>query len=244
MLLLLPVAACKGKDKSVVGSPSAAASVPGRFAVTTAGRGDSKVQANRSMQDSDIASQGHGLPKGYIAQLDQPTAEISNMSYTADGNGRWEVRTGPAHILYSPKDMTQKVYSVTATFEQLEKPMHPEAYGIFIGGSALDVPAKRRYTYFLVRGNGQYLVKVRNGATTRTITDWVTHPAIPREDAAGKALYGIKIDVDGKVAKVSVNGQPVTTISAKSASLEGIIGIRVNHNLHVIVTSVSVLRTR
>jgi hypothetical protein len=187
---------------------------------------------------------GEGLPKGYVAQLDMMSAKITDASYVKDGNGRWEVRTGPAHILYSLNDTAHKSYSVTATFEQLEKPMHPEAYGIFIGGSVLDVPAKRKYTYFLVRGDGKYLVKVREGTKIRTVTDWIAHPAIPRESGEGKVVYGIKIDVKGKMARVSVNGQPVTTISGNSGPLDGIVGVRINHNLHMMVTPVSVLRGR
>jgi hypothetical protein len=186
--------------------------------------------------DSDVAAHGAGMPAGYVAQTDDPTASIRDISYTADGKGRWEVRTGPAHILYTTKDVTQKVYRVSATFEQFEAPVHPEAFGVFIGGAALDTAAKRQYTYFLVRGDGKYMVKVRNGANVRTITEWTPHPAIPVQGAGGKAVYGVTIDVDGKVAKVSVNGQPVTMFSGPRIPMEGIAGVRVNHNLHLMVT--------
>jgi hypothetical protein len=235
MIALLSVAACGQKGDTV--NHSAVPSLPGRLSVVTGGAG--KVRT-----DSDIAAKGTGLPEGYLAQADMPNASIADVSYRADGNGRWEVRTGPAHILYALKDVTRNIYSVTATIEQLEKSAHPEAYGVFIGGSALDVPAKRRYTYFLVRGDGKYMVKVRDGMQTRTVTDWTAHPAVPQEDAAGKVVYGIRIDVDGKAAKVSVNGKPVTTILAKSGPLEGVVGTRINHNLHLMVTPVSVIQTK
>ncbi len=194
--------------------------------------------------DSDIAARGNSpsLPAGYFAQFDRADSKPSDVSYSAREPGRWEVKTGGAHILYSPRDSARGKYSASATFEQVEAPAHPEGFGVIIGGSSLDQPAARKYTYFLVRGDGDYLIKVRDGAHTRTITDWTPNAAVPKQDAAGKALYGIKVAVDGNTARVSVNGAPVATIAAKDAPLNGVAGVRVNHNLHVIVTPVSVTR--
>lgn len=233
MVAIFGVVACGKRDDSANQSPPP--SLRGKLSV---------VPPHSAGTDSDVAAKGNGLPDGYLAQFDMPNASVRDVSYTADGSGRWEVRTGPAHILYSLKDTAQNSYIVTATIEQLEKPMHPEAYGVFIGGSSLDVASKQRYTYFLVRGDGKFMVKVRDGANARTITDWTSHPAVPQQDAAGKAVYGIKIEVDGKGAKVSVNGRPVTTISPKSGPFDGVAGVRINHNLHVMVTPVSVVRVR
>jgi hypothetical protein len=192
--------------------------------------------------DTDVAAQGSGLPAGYLAQFDRANTNAADVSYSEKEPGRWEVKTGPAHILYSPNDTARGKYSVSATFEQLEAPMHPEAFGVFIGGSGLDQPTARKYTYFIVRGDGKYMVKVRDGANTRTVTEWTASPAVPKQDANGKGLYGIKVDVDGNTAKVSVNGSPVTTISGKDTPVDGIAGVRINHNLHLLVTPVSVTR--
>lgn len=203
-----------------------------------------KITANAvpASADPDVAARGRGLPNGYVAQFDQPNSKMTDVSYSAREPGRWEVTTGPAHILYSPKDSARGKYSASATFEQLAAPSHPEGFGVFIGGSNLDQPNARKYSYFIVRGDGKYLVKVRDGANTRTVTDWTANAAIPKQDAAGKALYGIKVDVNGKTANVSVNGAPVTTISATNAPLDGIAGVRINHNLHVIATPISIVR--
>ena len=195
-----------------------------------------------SLHDADVAAQGAGLPAGYFAQLDTSTAKITDVSYSPAGTGRWEVRTGPAHLLYMRHDTASVHYTLSATFEQLEKPAHPEAFGVFWGGSALNKPAKQRYTYFLVRGDGKYMVKVRNGADTRTITDWTAHVGIPRENSSGKGVYGISVTVDGKSARVSVNGIPVATVDAKDAPTKGIAGVRINHNLHLNVTPATIVR--
>ena len=199
--------------------------------------------AQPAAADTDHAANGAGLPTGYLAQFDNANAKRSDASYSEKEPGRWEVKTGPAHILYSPKDTAANKYTVSATFEQLEAPSHPEAFGVFVGASNLGTPTAR-YTYFIVRGDGKYMVKVRDGANTRTVMDWTAHPSIPVQDASGKGLYGIKIDVSGKTANVSVNGVPITTITGKDIPLNGITGVRINHNLHLIVTPVSVIRGR
>jgi hypothetical protein len=189
------------------------------------------------------AATANGAPKGFVVQLDRAEG-TETPAYTAGSGGRWDARTGPAHILYTLNDTARKKYSVNATFEQLEAPEHPEAFGVFIGGTDLETPAKQRYTYFLVRGDGKYAVKSRNGTATQTVTEWTPHPAIPRQSATGTGVYGIHIDVDDGIAKVRVNGQPVTMFSGGRIALDGIAGARVNHNLHVMVTPVQITRRR
>jgi len=191
--------------------------------------------------DTDHTTAGTGLPTGYSAVFDHADAKSTDVSYAEKEPGKWEVKTGPAHILFSPSDTAANKFIASATFEQLEAPAHAEAFGVFIGGSNLSGP-KIKYTYFIVRGDGMYMVKVRDGANTRTITNWTASPAIPKQDAKGKGLYGIRVDVRDNVASVSVNGAPVTTIAGKDAPLNGIAGVRINHNLHLVVTPVTVVR--
>lgn len=222
------------------GENAAANATPVAGKITATGGTAAPASADSDRAANGVAN-GAGLPTGYSAVFDQADAKSSDVSYAEKEPGRWEVRTGPAHILFSSKDTAANKYSVSATFEQLQAPAHPEAYGVFIGGSNLRA-SNVRYTYFLVRGDGMYTVKVRDGAGTRTITDWTAQPSIPRQDAAGKGLYGIRIDVSGKMANVSVNGVPITTISGKDAPLNGISGVRINHNLHLVVTPVSLIR--
>jgi hypothetical protein len=224
------VVGCSKGDRS----SSGAAPVAGKITATA---------PQQSSADTDRSANGAGLPAGYLAQFDHANAKTTDASYSEKEPGRWEVKTGPAHILYSPNDTAANKYSTSATFQQLEAPSHPEAFGVFVGGTNLNAPTAK-YTYFIVRGDGKYMVKVRDGANTRTITDWTASSAIPAQDASGKGLYGIRIDVSGRTANVSVNGAPVTTISGKDIPLNGITGVRINHNLHLIVTPVSVIRGR
>src|SRR6476661_747399 len=79
--------------------------------------------------------------------------KITDAKYTSNG-GRWEIQTGPAHITFAAKDSAKGEYQVSTTIEQLEKPKHPEAYGVFLGGTNLTDPAKQKYGYFVLRGTG------------------------------------------------------------------------------------------
>ena len=75
--------------------------------------------------------------------------------------------TGPAGIYYKPADKATGAYETHATFTQMEPAAHPEAYGLFIGGANLDA-AGQKYTYFIVRQDGKYMIKRRAGADTPT----------------------------------------------------------------------------
>ncbi len=203
---------------------------------------ESAVPSTISASPNAPVESAANIPAGYEVQLDRSDAIIDSILYAADGTGRWDVHTGPAHILYALKDTAANKYRVTTTIDQLELPKHPEAYGVFIGGANLKDSANATYTYFLVRGDGKYTVKVRDSAGVRTLTDWTQHRSIPVANGTGPATYGITIDVDGDKADVSVNGQPITSIDGKTAPLNGITGVRINHNLHVMVTPIAITR--
>ena len=106
----------------------------------------------------------------------------------------------------------------SATFDQLENPAHPEAYGIFIGGQNLDGPAQR-YTYFVVRGTGQYLVRVRDGANTKDVATWTSNAAVPKADASGKATYRLAAHVAADTVHFIVNDKTVAAAPKAAAPL-------------------------
>ena len=139
------------------------------------------------------------------------------------------------------RDRAGLAYTVSATIQQLEKPTHPEAYGLILGGRNLDGP-DQTYTYFVVRGTGELLVKVREGGDTRDVIKWTANADLPKEDASGKASYAMSASVEGDAVKFSVNGKQVASVSKAGLPTDGIAGLRINHNLHVNSTPVSIQR--
>ena len=69
-------------------------------------------------------------------------------------------------------------YTAKASFVLNKPASHPVAYGLFIGGMDLSED-NQRYTYFVIRQDGKFLLKKRNGAQTSNVAgDWMDHPAI------------------------------------------------------------------
>jgi hypothetical protein len=190
--------------------------------------------------DPDVAAQGSGVPAGFTAITDDSTAQITNARYAVNG-GNWEITTGPAHLVYAAKDSASGAYTASATFKQMEMPRHPEGYGIFIGGRDLSSPT-RAYTYFLVRGNGEFLVKGRSGAKTSDILSWRANAAVPKADSAGTATYRMAIRVGADSVRFMVNDKQVGAVKAGTIATDGVAGLRVNHNLHVLTSPVSISR--
>jgi hypothetical protein len=194
-----------------------------------------EMHGEHAMQhdDKDASVAGGGtLPAGWSARPDQGGSK-SNVKFVSMGGG-YHVTLGPATILYRKGDQVTKPFHTLATFTQTRAPKHPEGYGVFIGGKGLDGKAQR-YVYFLVRGDGKYLVKRRDGDKTTTIVDWTDSPAINKADADGKATNKLEVanKLDPSKLSFGINGQEVWSAPAKDYDWKGIVGVRVNHNLDV-----------
>jgi hypothetical protein len=183
-------------------------------------------------EHADHSVQGGGaVPTGWSARPDG-NGDLKNVKFVVMEPG-YHLTLGPATILYRERDRVQGPFHTLATFHQMKKLEHSEGYGLFAGGQDLSGKAQR-YTYFLVRDDGSYLVKRREGEKTTEITQgWVAHAAIQKSDADGKATNLLEIDAKREPRKVDfkVNGQTVYTGDARSLNLKGIVGLRVNHNL-------------
>ena len=180
--------------------------------------------------DPDHMQQGGTLPAGWAGRTDRGQP-LSGARFAAMGTG-FHVTTGPAVILYRAADRANGEFHTLATFTQMKAPMHPEAYGLFVGGRALDGEGQQ-YLYFLVRGNGQFLIKKREGANVTTVVDWTANPAVVAADSAGKAANKLEILSKGGQLTFSVNGTQVHQMAMPTADATGIVGLRVNHNLDV-----------
>jgi hypothetical protein len=183
--------------------------------------------------DADKAVAGGTLPAGWKGRLDSggPVAGVKLMLM---GTALHFV-TGPAGIYFKSADKPATgAYEAHAMFTQLALAAHPEAYGLIIGGSDLE-GAGQKYTYFIIRQDGMFMVKRRAGNDTPTIMDWTESAAIKRPDASGKMANGLAIDVGKDKVRFLVNGAEVGSTGASKLDVAGIVGIRVNHNLSLMV---------
>lgn len=197
--------------------------------------------AVKKSPDLDVpAIGGTGVPVGYLGRTDRPTQKLSDAKYVKIGNG-WEVTTGPAHILWNPANVASGNYTVSATFDQLQAPKHPEGFGMFIGGSGL-ADSSQSYLYFLVRGAGEAFAQTRKGDVLRGRVAWQKSAAVPVADANGKGMYTLTMRVAGDSVHFLVNGKGVAVLAKGDMPTNGIYGLRVNHNLHVHVSPITITK--
>jgi hypothetical protein len=150
--------------------------------------------------------------------------------------GGFHVTTGPAAI-FPGADLPNGEFVLEATFNQTKAPAHPEAYGLFFGGKNLDDAARQEYVYFLVRGNGQFLINHRAGPDVHKIFDWAPNPAVRAQDASGQATNQLTIRAGTDSVRFLANGRQVAAIPRQTISdTGGRAGLRINHNLDLHVT--------
>lgn len=204
---------------------------------TLAQSSDSTQQ--RHHQDHAVSG-GGVLPAGWSARPDDH-GDIKSIKFVTMEPG-YHLTLGPAVILYRQRDRANGPFHSIATFHQMKKLEHAEGYGLFFGGQSL-TGADQKYVYFLVRADGKYLIKTRDGEKTTEISKgWTDDSAITKVDAQGRATNQLEVDAKADPGKVAfkVNGKTVYQADAKGLQLKGIAGLRVNHNLDLHVENFAV----
>ncbi len=144
------------------------------------------------------------------------------------------IETGPHAVLW-PADAAELAppYSVRASLRKRAGRLH-EGYGLIFGGTELDGgKAEQRYSYFLVRGDGSFLIKRRDGAQTPVVRDWTRHPHVAR-DANGEGRHNdLEVRVGADSVTFLVNGGKVATVPASELSVRGRAGLRISHDVLV-----------
>lgn len=144
------------------------------------------------------------------------------------------IETGPHTILW-PEGAAELAppYSVRASLRKRAGRLH-EGYGLIFGGTSLEGgEAEQRYSYFLIRGDGSFLIKRRDGAQTPVVRDWTRDPDVAR-DADGEGRYNdLEVRVGADSVSFLVNGGEVATVAASELSVRGRAGLRIAHDVVV-----------
>ncbi|MFQ5550451.1 MAG: hypothetical protein ACE5FJ_04345 [Gemmatimonadales bacterium] len=188
----------------------------------------------QAQEHADRGVSGGGtLPAGWAARTDRGTGmDDVRLEETSDG---LKLTLGPRVIVYREQDVTGGDFSVSATFDQLAQFVHAEAYGLFIGGRDLQ-GSDQVYLYFLIRGTGDVLVKRRLGNRTANVgPGWAASDAVDRADDQGRSTNTLEVSVTGGTVSFRVNGTEVFSQSAEGLDTDGIVGIRANHNLDLVI---------
>jgi hypothetical protein len=179
-------------------------------------------------------------PPDWKVRADKAGADLTKLEFVSMAPG-WHVTTGPSVSLWNPATTAKGSFSVTSKI-WLFKPSgaHAEGFGLLVGGSDLDGPAQR-YTYFLVRNDGKYLIKERNGTETKDIVPWTASPAIKTHDGKVDNIDNtLSVTATDKSVDFAINGTQVASKPRASMPVDGIVGLRVNHNLNIHVQTLEV----
>jgi hypothetical protein len=190
-----------------------------------------------ALSSAGIVLWSPGLPPGYHIRLDDPSKAVADVKVMMLPSGLLDVDAGNHHqdlrqILYRDADSARGTYTVRTTITQLGAPEHAEAEGVFIGGQDLAGP-HQRYGYFIVRGDGQYSIKRRDGDSAATVIPFTASSAVPKADAARHATYPISVRVEADSVRFFVADHRVAAVARTAIPTDGVAGYRINHGLHV-----------
>ena len=150
------------------------------------------AQKHTMQHDPDKKVVGAPLPAGWMGRTDRPDQKLADAKFVTMGTG-FHVTSGPAAVYWSERYKAKGPFSASATFQQTRNPSHPEAYGILFQGEKLN-EAGQSYVYFLVRGDGKFLVNHRAGSDVQKIIGWTESAAAHKADAKGVATNTLSVD--------------------------------------------------
>jgi hypothetical protein len=185
-------------------------------------------------------------PEGWRMRVDRSEQgedpdDRLDLQVVSKGKG-FQVAGGPAGTFWQPSRTASGNYTAKATFT-LNKPSgHTNYYGLIFGGSDLE-GAKQAYTYFLVAQDGTYIIRKRSGATVTDVQKTAPHAAVKRPDASGRSTNALEVRVAGDTVSYVVNGTVVHTSPKGAVTTDGFVGVRVNHQLDVLVEDFQVNKT-
>ena len=172
---------------------------------------------------------------GWEARLDFEADIDSVLGFMNMGSGVHVTTTGAGFaIFWQPESMAEGDFSISATFTQMERSGHANAYGMFLGGSDLQGP-DQQYTYFMLRQGGEYLIKKRMGEDLPTLVDWTAHGAVNDLNDQGSSTNTLTVEAAGDTVRFLVNGTEVSSQARSDVDTDGTTGLRVTHllNMHI-----------
>jgi hypothetical protein len=184
---------------------------------------------------------------GWKVRVDRSTSatdpdgagEIKFMAMT----GGFHAINPAAAVYWNPANTASGNYTVKGSFKLAKPSGHTNFYGLVLGGSNLD-NEKQAYLYFLVAQDGSWMISRRTPDAPRpvSVAPKTQNAAVQKPGADGTSVNALEVRVAGDKVDFVVNGTVVHS-AAKNAlgmTTDGIAGLRVNHQLEVMITGFGV----
>ena len=197
-------------------------------------------------QDADKKIAGGGITaKGWQGKIDAQSAAkggtINDSKFMSMG-ADLHVQTGPAAVYWNPSNTASGDYTVKATFKEGKSTSdHPHAAGLFIGGKNLDSDTPN-LVYCVAYGNGNALVRGFSGGKVFQVNRGPNEAVNKGANATQEIAWIVK----GDKVECTVNGKPVASLAkadligpGKLESTDGIYGIRVGHNIEMMISGLT-----
>jgi len=183
-------------------------------------------------------------PEGWEMRFDQAGASEADLEQFVEMPPGWHITTGPAGIFWDPGQDATGTFRLELDVYLFDPQGRREAFGVFFGGEDLQGP-DQRYTYFLVREGGQFILKERRGSEAPTLQGWTGHDAVAayadRAEGESSVLNRLAVEADETEVRFFVNDDEVASLPRAELLVEGAVGIRVNHALNLHVSRLEVL---
>ena len=180
-------------------------------------------------------AQGGVAAEGWEHRLDFGGDVNEVLHFTTMGDGVHATTTGVGFaIFWQPESTAEGNFSIGATFTQMERSGHANAYGVFFGGADLAGDGQR-YTYFMLRQGGEFLIRQRMGEDLPILVDWTANDAVNDLDANGSSTNTLTVEAGDDAVRFLVNGTEVSSQPRSAIDADGITGLRVTHmlNMHI-----------
>ena len=205
-----------------------------------------------NMQDTAHKVANGGIRgAGWQGRPDPGTGAVTDSSLDVKGS-EIEIHTGPAMLFWNPANTGTGDFTVSATFTEpkyMSSNDHPHPYGVFIGGSNLDND-KTTALYCAAYGRGTFIVREFGPGVTNVNGRGASSDAVHKAAGRGEQVeQTIALQVKGDSVSCLINGTSVGTYPksdvvgpGKLTSTDGIVGIRVAHNVDVNVKDFKVTK--